>query len=40
MNSLLDAAVQLLQLAALVALMALNLGLGKRLKAIEDKLSR
>jgi len=38
MNPFLDAAVQLLQLTALIALMGLNFALGKRLKAIEDRL--
>jgi hypothetical protein len=40
MNAFLDAAVQLLQLMALLALIALNLNIRARLKAIEEKLGR
>jgi hypothetical protein len=40
MNAFLDAAVQLLQLMAILVLIAMNIGIGKRLKAIEEKLGR
>jgi hypothetical protein len=40
MNAFLDASVQLIQVALLIVLVALNFGLRKRLKAIEEKLNR
>jgi hypothetical protein len=40
MNAFLDASVQLIQVALLIILVALNFGLRKRLKAIEEKLGR
>lgn len=40
MNVVLDAAVQLLQLIALLALIAMNIRQGERLKAIEEALKQ
>ncbi|HZS68986.1 MAG TPA: hypothetical protein VFA72_17885 [Burkholderiales bacterium] len=40
MNAFLDAAVQLIQVAILLIVLAQNFGLSKRLKAIEEKLNR
>ncbi len=40
MNALLDASVQLIQIALLLGLVAQNFELRARLKAIEEKLSR
>jgi hypothetical protein len=40
MNAFLDAAVQLIQVAILLIVVAQNFGLSKRLKAIEEKQNR
>ncbi len=40
MNAFLDASVQFIQLGLLLVLITVNLGLRKRLKAIEEKLDR
>ena len=40
LNALLDAAVQLIQVAVLLVVVAQNFSLGRRLKAIEEKLNR
>jgi hypothetical protein len=40
MNAILDALVQVIQVALLLILVAQNFGLRARLKAIEEKLSR
>ena len=40
MDAILDAAVQLVQMTLLLALVAQNFAFGKRLRAIEEKLSR
>ena len=40
MNPFLDAAVQFIQMGLLLVLIAMNIGLWKRLKNIEDKLGR
>jgi hypothetical protein len=39
-DAILDAAVQFIQMGLLLILVALNLGLRRRLKAIEEKLGR
>jgi hypothetical protein len=39
-NAILDAAVQLIQMGLLLILVALNVSLRRRLKAIEEKLGR
>jgi len=39
-NAILDAAVQLIQMGLLLILVALNVALRRRLKAIEEKLGR
>jgi hypothetical protein len=40
MNAMLDASVQLIQVGLLLILIALNFGVRRRLKAIEEKLGR
>jgi hypothetical protein len=40
MDAMLDASVQLIQMALLVGLVGLNFSLRTRLKAIEEKLDR
>ena len=40
MHAMLDAAVQLIQVGILLVLVAQNFALGKRLKALEEKLYR
>ncbi|HET7363035.1 MAG TPA: hypothetical protein VFJ70_05600 [Burkholderiales bacterium] len=40
MNAFLDAAVQLIQVALLIVLVALNFSLRRRLRTIEEKLGR
>jgi len=40
MNAMLDASVQLIQVGLLLILIALNFGMRRRLKAIEERLGR
>ena len=40
MNAILDSSVQLVQVGLLLILIAVNFGIQRRLKAIEEKLGR